>query len=249
MSLPSKNGVRIRKFRASDLNGVRELFMLGMARGPGSPRRVALKESLLDWASCLAYLLVFSSVVLAAQYPQWRTIGYSLLIGATTLFFTYRWMISESFIAYCNNSLKTDLADIANFYHMKPMDSDDKEELSPVGPSGFWVVEREYTDGRESEIVGCVGLDCHLKDGNLRAELRRMVVSPHHRRLGIAALLIQQLVAHARQHRMTAVYLGTTQYQHAAIRMYQKFGWVESRRDFYREGTIKVTLLEYRLDL
>jgi GNAT superfamily N-acetyltransferase len=91
--------------------------------------------------------------------------------------------------------------------------------------------------------------DCHLNDGKMRAELRRMVVSPHHRRLGIAALLIQTLVAHAREHKMPAVYLGTTQYQQAAIHMYKKFGWVENRRDFYGEGIIKVIQLEYRLDL
>lgn len=78
-----------------------------------------------------------------------------------------------------------------------------------------------------------------------------MIVSPHHRRMGIAGLLLQTLIAHARAHHLPTVWLGTTEYQGAAINMYKKFGWVEARRDFVGEalGLVKVLFLEYRLDL
>lgn len=285
MSPPSKNDVRIRNFRVSDSDSVRELFMLGMARGrvypftskfcdssdshfkAGSPRRLALQKNLFEWASYLAYSLILGCLVLTAQYPERRILGSSLSISVAVLFFGYRWMLSEFFITYYNNCLKTgDLADISRFYQMKPTNPDEQKELGPVGPSEFWVAEREHLDGRGPEIVGFVGLgrfsvcicssitqtkitDCHLKDGKMRAELRRMVVSPHHRRLGIAALLIRTVIAHARKHQISAVHLSTGHFQHAAIRMYKKFGWVEIQRSCYREGIIKVILLEYRLDL
>jgi GNAT superfamily N-acetyltransferase len=76
-----------------------------------------------------------------------------------------------------------------------------------------------------------------------------MVVSPDHRRMGIASLLIEALIAHAQKNHVPSISLLTTQFQDPARRLYQKFGWVEQSKTWMRSGVIGVWVFCYQLDL
>jgi len=91
--------------------------------------------------------------------------------------------------------------------------------------------------------------DCQMKDGTLHSVLRRMVVSPYHRRMGIATSLVGHLIAHARKNRLPSISLRTTQFQAPARRLYEKFGWVEQERKWMGPGIFGVWVFWYWLDL
>jgi GNAT superfamily N-acetyltransferase len=88
-----------------------------------------------------------------------------------------------------------------------------------------------------------------MKDGTLQGELRRMVVSPYLRRIGIAGLLIETLVTHARKNNLPTIFLTTTQFQPQARRLYQKFGWVEQAKIWVQVGIAGIWVHELQLDL
>jgi N-acetylglutamate synthase-like GNAT family acetyltransferase len=91
-------------------------------------------------------------------------------------------------------------------------------EFYQSGDGGFWVVERA------GEIVGTIA----LKDiGNHQAALRKMFVAAQVRGRdhGIAAKLLDQLVAHARSRGTEDIYLGTNPALLAAHRFYEKNGF------------------------
>ncbi|SFB06252.1 N-acetylglutamate synthase, GNAT family [Rhizobium sp. NFR07] len=99
-----------------------------------------------------------------------------------------------------------DLTDIAGFYQ--------------TGKGEFWVAVK---DGR---IVGTIS----LKDiGNNEAALRKMFVAADVRgtEYGVAARLLETLLAHASHVGLTAILLGTTDKFLAAHRFYEKNGFSE----------------------
>ncbi|MGD8562302.1 MAG: GNAT family N-acetyltransferase, partial [Desulfarculaceae bacterium] len=68
-----------------------------------------------------------------------------------------------------------------------------------------------------------------LDIGNDQAALRKMFVKKEYRgsSQGIAARLLQQLLAWAREQRVREIYLGTTPFFLAAHRFYAKNGFIE----------------------
>ncbi|ARM87288.1 GCN5-related N-acetyltransferase protein [Rhizobium sp. CIAT894] len=88
------------------------------------------------------------------------------------------------------------------------------------GKGEFWVAVKD------GAIVGTLG----LKDiGNNQAALRKMFVSAEvrGREHGVAALLLDRLIAHARHVGLTDIFLGTTDKFVAAHRFYEKNGFTE----------------------
>ncbi|PDS77737.1 GNAT family N-acetyltransferase [Rhizobium sp. L43] len=88
------------------------------------------------------------------------------------------------------------------------------------GKGQFWVAVKD------GAIVGTVG----LKDiGNNQAALRKMFVSAavRGREHGVAARLLDRLIAHARDTGLTDIFLGTTDKFVAAHRFYEKNGFSE----------------------
>ena len=99
-----------------------------------------------------------------------------------------------------------DLANVREFYQ--------------TGTGGFWVARSN------DEIVGTVG----LKDiGAGQAALRKMFVAApfRGRELGVAAKLLDALLAHARAQGIAEIFLGTTDKFLAAHRFYEKKGFRE----------------------
>jgi N-acetylglutamate synthase-like GNAT family acetyltransferase len=102
-----------------------------------------------------------------------------------------------------------DLLDIPGFYQ--------------AGQGNFWVAVSDKTCST-GQVIGTIA----LRDfGEGRGALRKMFVQgpwrgPQH---GIAALLLDALLRHARERGMREIYLGTTSVMPAAHRFYEKNGF------------------------
>ena len=102
-------------------------------------------------------------------------------------------------------------------------------EVYQSGTGGFWVAEM---DGR---IVGTIGL---IGFGGHEGALRKMFVAAEARgrEHGVAARLLAILVDHARAKGIKAITLGTIGRLHAAIRFYEKNGFVPVHPDALPAG-------------
>src|SRR5262249_55502229 len=91
------------------------------------------------------------------------------------------------------------------------------------GCGDFWVALDE------GEVVGTIAL---LDIGNGQAALRKMFVRAEYRGAGrgVAARLLEALLASCREHRVREIYLGTTAKFLAAHRFYGKNGFQEITR-------------------
>ncbi|KAJ7017925.1 acyl-CoA N-acyltransferase [Mycena alexandri] len=136
--------------------------------------------------------------------------------------------ITAMFLSVCKTAQRTDLADIPAFYKVS-LGGDPAERSRPqlVGPSGFWVAALE-SKGGTSQVLGCLGLDCHQLEGadELHGELRRMFVSRHYRRHGIGSRLLSEAISHARGFALPmTMELETSELQLAAQSLYEKHGF------------------------
>jgi GNAT superfamily N-acetyltransferase len=116
-----------------------------------------------------------------------------------------------------------------------PVTVEEQPDLSAIGQvyqsgtGGFWVAEQA---GR---IVGTIGL---IGFGARQGALRKMFVAAdaRGREHGVAAKLLATLVDHARGHALTAITLGTIERLHAAVRFYEKNGFVLIAADALPDG-------------
>jgi GNAT superfamily N-acetyltransferase len=92
-------------------------------------------------------------------------------------------------------------------------------EVYQSGTGGFWVA------GMEGRIVGTIGL---IGFGEAQGALRKMFVAAEARgrEMGVAARLLGLLIDHARAVGITAITLGTIERLKAAVRFYEKNGFV-----------------------
>jgi ribosomal-protein-alanine N-acetyltransferase len=60
-----------------------------------------------------------------------------------------------------------------------------------------------------------------------------MSIDRSYRRRGIASLLLNALISYARDHGAKKVVLSTTSWQASAIKMYERFGWVDVRQECF----------------
>ncbi|KIJ94013.1 hypothetical protein K443DRAFT_111193 [Laccaria amethystina LaAM-08-1] len=213
----------------------------------GSPRQTALRAQFTHPSSIVIYALFIGGLALSLG-PSTRVIGSLLCLSLFGTFAGQRWLLSRFYISYCENSLRADLADIGKHYCVSESEGTRDAQSSA---SCFWVVEAYSDETGYCEIVGTVGLDSSTKDDQNTAELRRMAVSPHHRRLGIGQLLAITLIAHARERGLASVFLTTTSYQAPAIRLYERMGWVVQRRTAVWSllPTFELALVDMKLDL
>jgi N-acetylglutamate synthase-like GNAT family acetyltransferase len=111
-----------------------------------------------------------------------------------------------------------------------PISLDDQPDLRDVpgfyrrGAGNFWVA---VADGR---VVGTIAL---LDVGDGQGALRKMFVERAYRGAehGVAARLLDVLVAWCHERGVRVVFLGTTEHFHAAHRFYEKHGFHEIDRD------------------
>ena len=103
-----------------------------------------------------------------------------------------------------------DLLNIENFYQ--------------TGLGNFWVALAD------NEVVGTIGL---LDIGQRQGALRKMFVKATHRGAhhGVAAALLQELLAWAKHKNYAEIFLGTTDKFHAAQRFYEKNDFCEIEKN------------------
>ena len=103
-----------------------------------------------------------------------------------------------------------DLADVASVYQS--------------GAGNFWLCRRG------GHLVGTIGL---IDIGDRCGALRKMFVEKESRGRspGVAAALLDELVAWARAHGIGSIVLGTTAWFHAAVAFYMRNGFSEIGRD------------------
>ncbi len=84
----------------------------------------------------------------------------------------------------------------------------------------FWVALNNQ------QVVGTIAL---IDIGDQMGAIRKMFVHQDFRgkELGIATLLLNTMLTHCRQHGLTAIYLGTLPRLQAAMRFYEKNGFVQ----------------------
>jgi GNAT superfamily N-acetyltransferase len=191
-----------------------------------------------------------------------RAGGIAICISSAALFFYAHWSIKNFFLEVCAIALKADLADITAAYKLSP-------HIYPKpDPNGFWVAVSENSGQHYSQVIGFLGLGTspqHLIVLTLTlsllsaeypvggdpssAELRRMFISMHHRRRGVASQLIRTALSHAQQFNppLRTLVLETSEFQLAAQRLYEKHGFVFAERRVMRIGLLSsVSMLRFR---
>jgi len=244
-TVDSDVNIVVRQFRPADAPQVHAMLVEGIIYGPESPRNIALRLSLTSRVACLAYIgFVLGLACLFARdgVLMLRVAGVVLCVGAAVLFGCLRRSITRMFIDFCAKARRTDMADINKTYEV-PLSEDETQ-----GPGGFWVAAIEALGGTESEVVGYLGLDYGATADPSSGELRRMIVSPHHRRRRIGSLLISAALAHA-QRTLATLDLETPEFHTGAQRLYARHGFTVVGSRVMRTGIFATRVLRLRRKL
>ncbi|GAW06823.1 acetyltransferase protein [Lentinula edodes] len=233
--------VRVRIFRKSDSEAVRRLFTTCMMIGEGAPARAHLAATTRSPSFLCAFALLIISITvevttLSSFLPAYLDVTVAAIALLVLLYLCYSIYSAVGFyIQFGLTCLRTDLKNIQGHYNLCQVTSTSNEnsedpELEATSMKGFWVAEIVSPVTNKAEIVGCISLGDPppppFISGPGTTELRRMIVSPYHRRRGIARALIEACEAHATtsKHKLTAIVLRTTFYQPHARQLYTKLG-------------------------
>ncbi|KAK7462687.1 hypothetical protein VKT23_007275 [Stygiomarasmius scandens] len=229
----------IRPYRPEDEEQVKDLAYRAVVDGSGSPFYFMLRHVFTTSLFYFYYFLFFGGLTAAISFTGIRRIlGMTLVLAIGILLFYVYWNVRSAFVDYIETAFRTDMANIMNTY-----------QVGGKGPSCFWVAEIPSTNLWKSsyEIVGCVGLDSSSSTDPKTAELRRLYVSPSHRRRGVATALVSNLATFARERGITALYSETSNLQRAAQFVYAAQGWSvgESKNYPYEAGGLKVQFRKF----
>ncbi|KAJ3905500.1 acyl-CoA N-acyltransferase [Lentinula edodes] len=260
------SSVRVRIFRKSDSEAVRRLFTTCMMIGEGAPARAHLAATTRSPSFLCAFALLIISITvevttLSSFLPAYLDVTVAAIALLVLLYLCYSIYSAVGFyIQFGLTCLRTDLKNIQGHYNLCQVTSTSNEnsedpELEATSMKGFWVAEIVSPVTNKAEIVGCISLGDPppppFTSGPGTTELRRMIVSPYHRRRGIARALIEACEAHATtsKHKLTAIVLRTTFYQPHARQLYTKLGYKIVLEKDFRFGIDNVHVFLYRKDL
>ncbi|KAK1234175.1 hypothetical protein PQX77_002601 [Marasmius sp. AFHP31] len=264
--------VKIRVCRPSDQDAIQKLFKDCIVFSAGSPARVALSDAFTSHTVYGCYLLLAISISFVAMTlrssssspsssPTLATTTSSYLANMITFYTAISAILlttlylailfhgrTSLYVNFAYSSCKDDLSKIVDHYELKRiadggmegMGGEGEWEYETTGPKGFWVAEIG------EEVVGCVGLDISSLHGPPHGEMRRMVVSPHHRRLGIAQKLNAVFEAHARKYALESIVLTTTEFQPGPRVLYEKNGYFVDSTKLMPSGVMWVRFYFYR---
>lgn len=219
---PVSTEIWVREFEDDDAEEVRELFVRGICHGNNSTREIAMASMLTEPITVVSYPTFGLGLGMMIRPGPMRWIGGVLSAASALWVYYWRNCISQSIRSYCQHALEKDMADIKSHYAVGKR----PEENEGGGTSGFWVAETMGEDGRK-KIVGTVALDSSTQTDKSWTELRRMSVAEAYRGKGVAGLLMNALIAHARENGAKKVRLWTTTFQAKARAMYHRYGFVE----------------------
>ncbi|MEM9094388.1 MAG: GNAT family N-acetyltransferase [Pseudomonadota bacterium] len=124
--------------------------------------------------------------------------------------------LKDRFETYIRTALKAELDTI-------------EEAFDPKTRNRFWVVATP-------EIIGTFGIQ---NRGDDTCELRRMYLSKEHRGRGLASRMLAYAEEQARALRFQTMLLSTAEIQTNAIRLYQRTGYVLTKRETANEMSTK----------
>ncbi|KAJ7610115.1 acyl-CoA N-acyltransferase [Roridomyces roridus] len=212
--LPNQTSYYVRPCRPSDSPQIRALFLEAFATGEGSVASVGRRRFLTQPASLIAYLLGGMGLgvgFVSGPSARGRWTGALICTAAIALFAGVRYYITREMLAFCDGVMREDLGDIGEYYR---------------APAMFWVAVQPKENEGEEQVIGGVGLDYSPEKDAKTAHVRRMIVSPNHRRRGIAGQLMQVLIDYADSiPTLRDLDLETSDLQPGARRMYEGLGW------------------------
>lgn len=204
--------------------------------------------SLWVWSVNPTNVSKFIEVIGESPFPAWIAGAVSTASALTAAYFWYRQRkVHEMFQIYMKDALENDLNDVPTIFGLRSHDG--SPECFPSGSSGFWIAEEG------EKIIGFVGLreyqsllyslsnsqtfisETGVSEEERIGEVRRMVVSPSHRRRGVGKKLMDAVDKHAKANGIAALELTTSDYNVGALKMYNKCGWRLKRRRIY-EGIL-----------
>ncbi|KAJ3736842.1 acyl-CoA N-acyltransferase [Lentinula guzmanii] len=252
--------VRVRVFRKSDSEVVRRLFKTCLLTGEGAPPRAHLAATIKSPSFlCALTFFIMSVMITAAMIFNSEPASHILSGRSSAAKIRLVMVISSALLAlwYLCYSIYSHY----NLHQVKSssdkiLEDSTDPELRPMGIKAFWVAETVSPVTKKTEIVGCISLGdpppppFTSEPGVRVAELCRMVISPHHRRQGIAGALMQACEAHAmaNEHKLSAIVLRTTFYQPHARELYAKLGYRIVLETNVRFGNADVPVYLYRKD-
>ncbi|KAJ2912730.1 hypothetical protein MD484_g7686, partial [Candolleomyces efflorescens] len=237
-NLTARPKIRIRPLEDRDADQVRELVWNGMCVDDDSPLQVALKlENLIHLPLGIKFGLgAILTVTLGLEAASAARFGVQnvllLRVGGRNLTLlliaialaAWLWVgyrrerIKQCIVGYVTRMLDEDMPDLRAFYTPRPSDDPEQPDVR-----AFWVAEVD--EGMGQRVAGCIGIAPHQPSGPFTAELRRLSVSSSHRRLGIASLLLEASLLHAKENGLKKVGLGVSAYQAPAIGLYLRKGF------------------------
>lgn len=240
----SEHDLRIRSFRSGDNELIRKMFVKAINEPGQTAFLYVLRHptSLSIWGAGCAVTL--GGLAMFKHRPPMKYIAAATTAWSAAWVLWLQVMSAGSYWWYSQVSLRQDMASIPEHYGLEAVDDSNKDDIiySPIGPKNFFVCE-----DRNGSIAGFVGLD-YLQDRPKRTgEVRRMVVSPNHRRQGIAKHLLTALIAHAKKNDLQVIELGTSEIQYKARSLYEKAGWKEATRS--QEELYLIDVIKYEMDL
>ncbi|KAM3940639.1 putative N-acetyltransferase camello [Leptodactylus fuscus] len=213
---------KIRSYRRSDYEVVRDLFSHGMSEYvPGVCIHVVTRPWVLFVISCMFLTLLCSSKSLILP-----VLAVTLVLALGRHVLGYCWSL------YIDHCLKDDLQDIQKTY---------MEEQG----SHFWVAEVE------DRVVGTVAAKPSDEDEE-ELQLKRMSVRKDFRGLGIAKALSREVMGFARERGYRSVVLNTLMVQREAQRMYESVGftkYMEFVLPTIYGNLVNFTISKYRYDV
>ncbi|KAJ7073639.1 acyl-CoA N-acyltransferase [Mycena amicta] len=219
----AKREIVIRQYLSRDYDQVLELLDVGFAVGLGSPGEAAVRRTLSTSAAFASYALFIAGCLLCVNNA--RIAGVILCLLAISTILHLRNGAVQTFKKFCAMARQTDMKDISTYYKISAGQA--------LTPAGFWVavIEAE-SPGSVDEVVGYFGME-HLPSRPAVGHLRRMIVSPYHRRRRIGSLIMSAMIEHAQKHSpsgtlggpLTMLELETTAFQPGARALYEKFGF------------------------
>ncbi|KAF7329173.1 hypothetical protein MKEN_00177900 [Mycena kentingensis (nom. inval.)] len=236
---PPPRTIVVRQYLPKDHAQIFAMLYEGFAFGSGSPGETAVRQAMYTCPAFASYAIFLAGGILVFTVDP--KLGLALCVAAILAILYLRNSTQRAFYAFCDTAWRTDMVDITAHYQI----SDGKA----LGPAGFWVavIEGALPNG-DDEVVGFLGME-NLPTALALGHLRRMVVSPRHRRKRIASLIIDAIVAHARKHAppVMVLELETSAYQPAAHALYLKHGFeVISSRQMRMSALHSVEVFRFR---
>ncbi|KAI8583467.1 hypothetical protein K450DRAFT_223842 [Umbelopsis ramanniana AG] len=242
----ANKGLRVRSFQSGDYDIIKKYFSSCLLEPAPSAFLHVLNHPIpwTIWGTGVAFV-AGGLTLFTKQHPP----PTKYIVAATSIWSAavVTWLHRISMGAYYNYtqwSLTQDMGHIPEYYQLEPIDESNKNNIiyAPKGEKNFFVCEDST-----GAIAGFVALDYHPERPKRTGELRRMIVSPTHRRRGVAEFLIQALIKHAKKNDLQVIELGTSDVQYGAKKLYQKLGWKEHHRVF--DEIYFIDVIKYELNL